>query len=133
MALRIRASVRNTMLAAVRDAVDGGSGPGTLELRTGAQPATPETAASGTLLATFTLADPSFEAPASGSMDLDANPDLTATAAATGTAGWARVKASDGTAIFDGAVATSGTEFTITSTSIVSGETVTVTVGALSI
>jgi hypothetical protein len=133
MALRIRQSVRNAMLAAVRDAVDAGSGPGTIEIRTGAQPATPETAASGTLLATFVLADPSFETPSAGSMDIDANPDLTCTAANTGTAGYARVKDSTGVAIFDGSVATSGGDFTISTTSIVSGETLTLTVGALTI
>ena len=85
------------------------------------------------MLAIFTCADPAFEAASAGVMDLDANPDLSTTAIASGTATWARVKDSDGTVVFDGSVGTSGTDFIITSTTVVSGQTVTLTVGALTL
>lgn len=131
MTMRIKESVRNSMLNQIKAAVDAGAGAGTIELRTGAQPANADASATGTLLATFTLTDPSFDNASAGSLALDADPDLTTTAVATGTAGWARVKDSDGNTVFDGAVATSGQEFTITSTSITNGQTVTLTVGAV--
>ena len=96
---------------------------GTIEIRSGAQPATPETAATGTLLATFTLPATAFGATnASGVATLNAVADTTG--AADGTAGWARVKGSGGAAVFDGSVGTSGAEFTINSTAITTGGTV---------
>jgi hypothetical protein len=132
MTMRIKESIRNAMLDVLADAVDAGSGAGTIELRTGSQPANADASATGTLLATFNLVDPAFDAASAGSVALDADPDLTTTAVAGGTAGWARVKDSSGNTVFDGAVGTSGAEFTITSTTITSGQTVTLTVGAVS-
>jgi phosphate-selective porin len=132
MAMRIKESIRNAMLSAISAAADAGAGPATIELRTGAQPANADAAATGTLLATFTCEDPAFAAPSAGVMDLDAAPDLTTTAVAGGTAGWARVKDSTGATVFDGAVASSGSpEFSITSTTITNGQTVTLTVGSI--
>jgi hypothetical protein len=133
MTIHIKSTVRNDMLAALNVAANAGSGAATIELRSGTQPANADAADVGTVLATFTCADPAFETPASGSMDVDANPDLTATASATGTASWARMKDSNGVVVFDGSVGTSGADYTITSTSIVSGQTVTLTVGALTL
>ena len=76
----------------------------TIEIRSGAKPATPETAASGPLLATvtnsgsftstagvLTAADPASESPA-----------------ASGAAGYFRVKQSGGTAVLDGTVTATG-------------------------
>lgn len=132
MAMRIKESIRNSMLSVISAAADAGSGPSTIEIRTGAQPANADAAATGTLLVTFTCEDPAYASPAAGVMDLDAAPDLTATAAASGTAGWGRVKDSAGNTVWDGAVAATGTpEFLITSTTITSGQTVTVTVGSI--
>lgn len=131
MTIHIKSTVRNAMLSALNTAANAGAAAATIEVRSGTQPANADAADVGTVLATFTCADPAFETPASGVMDLDANPDLTATAAATGTASWARMKDSDGNVVFDGSVGTSGADFIITSTSIVSGQTVTLTVGAL--
>ena len=133
MAIRIKGTVRDSMLDVIDAAVNAGAGPGTIEIRSGTQPANADTAATGTLLAEFTLTDPAFETPASGSMDIDATPDLTTTAVATGTATWARVLDSDDNVVFDGSVGTSGTDFIITSTSITNGQTVTLTSGALSL
>lgn len=132
MTMRIKESLRNLRLAVLSTAADAGSGPATIEVRTGAQPATADTAASGTLLVTFTCEDPAFASPSAGVMDLDAAPDLTAVAVASGTAGWARMLDSNGVTVFDGAVAATGSpEFLITSTSISNGQTVTLTVGSI--
>lgn len=133
MTIHIKATVRNDMLAAINTAANAGSGAATIELRSGTQPANADAADVGSVLATFTCADPAFETPASGVIDVDANPDLSTTASGTGTASWARMKDSNGVVVFDGSVATSGGDYTITSVSIVSGQTVTLTVGALTL
>ena len=131
MTLRVAVAARNAGLDAAFNLADAGAGPGTIKVYTGSQPATADTTETGTLLVTFTLADPAFEVAASGVKDLDANPDLTAVAAATGTAGWARCEDSTGANVFDGSVGTSATDFIINSTSITSGQTVNLTLGAI--
>lgn len=131
MTIRFSTACRTAGLDAMCDLADAGAGAATIEIRTGSQPATANTAASGSLLATITCADPAFEAASSGAIDLDANPDLSAVASGTGTAGWARMLDSNGNAIFDGSVGTSGTDYIINSTSITSGQTVTLTLGTI--
>lgn len=106
---------------------------GTIKLYSGAPPANADAAATGTLLATFDLVVPAFDAASAGSVAIDADPDLTTTAVATGTAGYARVADASGAAVFDGVVGTTGTDFIITSTSITSGQTLTVTVGTITL
>lgn len=129
MTIHISAARRNAMLDSLVDAIDGGS-PGTITIFSGSQPAD-ATGADGTVLATFTLNNPSFGSASAGSVALVVSPALTCTASATGTAAWARVKTSGGTVIFDGSVATSGGDFTINSTSITSGQTVNLTAGSM--
>ena len=115
---------------AIVDLIDGGSGAGYIEIRTGAQPADPDTAASGTLLATLTCSDPAFGAAA------DAAPGGQATANsitddtdadAGGTAGYFRAYDSDSNAIIDGEVGTSGADMNLNSVEISAGATVSVT------
>lgn len=130
MTIRVSSAARNAALDAIVDRVDAGAAAGTIKVYTGTQPANADTALSGqTLLVTLTCADPAFASAASGSVDIDADPDLSASAVATGTAAWARVADSDGNTVFDGSVGTSGTDFIINSTSITSGQTVTLTTG----
>jgi hypothetical protein len=110
---------------AVVDKVDAGSAAGTLKIYSGSQPATPETAPTGTLLVTFTLNDAAFgSADSTGTAALVVSPAISATAAASGTAGYGRIADSDGNAVFDGEVGTSGAVFNLTTTAIVSGQTV---------
>lgn len=123
MAIRIAAATRATMMDAVEAALDGGSGAATLEIRSGSQPADADTTASGTLLVTLTLNDPAGTQ-SGGVITIDVSPAISAAAAATGTAGWARLKDSAGATVLDGSVGTSGTDFIIDSTSITSGQTV---------
>lgn len=111
---------------AIVDLLDGG----TVKIYTGAQPADPDTTASGTLLATLTLGSPAFGNAA------DAAPGATATANsitgdssadATGTAGWFRALTSGAAAVIDGECGTSGADMNLNSVSIVSGASVDIT------
>jgi len=104
MTFILATTARNAACDAIVDLIDAGAGAGTLKIRTGSQPANPQTAATGTLLATLTFSDPAFGAASTGvatasAITSDTNVDN------SGTAGWARVYDSDGAdpgdAVFD--------------------------------
>lgn len=104
--LRSRTTTANKALTQYRDDLDAGSGPGTAKIYSGTMPATPETAATGTLLAELVLAKPcgvvadkklTFSAI---TQDLEANN--------TGYAGYVRLADSDGNVIIDGDVTSIG-------------------------
>lgn len=119
MALTLTAVAVQAMGAAL--ATDIGSG-STIEIRTGAKPATPETAASGTLLATVAISG-SFTS--SGGALTAADP-AAVPVVATGTAAHFRLKTSGGTAKLDGTVTATGGggDMTLSTVSLVSGGTV---------
>lgn len=123
MAIRIVSAVRSSMMNVIESALDAGVGAATLEVYTGSQPANADTAASGTLLVTLTLNDPAGTQ-SGGVITIDVDPAISATAVATGTAGWARMKDSAGVTVLDGSVGTSSADFIIDSTAITSGQTV---------
>jgi hypothetical protein len=127
--LRHSTAARNAAASAVIGLLDAGSGPGTIQIRTGTMPATPQTAASGTLLATVTLADPAGGAAATGIVTI--TDPAAATGVADGTAGWARFLDSTGAAVMDCDVTATGGggAITLSSTTISTG--VTVDLGAL--
>ncbi|WP_432112849.1 hypothetical protein [Streptomyces sp. S1] len=127
MAVRLSASLANTLADAVDTALGNA---GTIKVYTGSQPATADTAASGTLLATFTLGSPGFGNASGGVITLSGTP-LTVAAAATGTAGWFRMATSGGSTILDGSVGTSGNQINLNTTSITSGVNVTITSGTI--
>lgn len=133
MAWRVTAALRNNMGAVVTNAIDAGSGPGVIEIRTGSRPATPETAVTGTLLATVTLGDPSFATWSAGASSV-ADP-ASIVAVADGTAGYCRVKDSTGATVMDGTVTATGGggDLTLGSVSITTGQSVDVTGGSLTI
>lgn len=120
MTIRFDTAMRNAMVTALTGAISGY----TLSIYTGSQPATANDAATGTKLVDIMING--FNAPASGSATLNTSTPNTGTAVATGTAGWGRIVGSAGERI-DGTVGTSGTDFTINSTSITNGATVTLT------
>ena len=101
MALTIAAASAQAMGAAL--ATDIGAS-ATIEIRSGTKPATPETAASGTLLATVAISG-SFSS--TGGVLTAADPASVAPAA-SGTAGHFRLKKSGGTAVLDGTVTATG-------------------------
>lgn len=107
MGLRLSTTARNNMAQVIRDLLDADAGAGKIDVYTGSQPANPNTAPSGTLLATFTLADPSFSAPATGVITIQGTP-LSATGVAAGTAGWFRASDNSGDAVIDGTVTATG-------------------------
>ena len=76
----------------------------TIEIRSGSKPATPETAASGTLLATVAISG-SFTSTAGV---LTAADPASVAPAASGTAAHFRLKQSGGTAVLDGTVTATG-------------------------
>ena len=104
--LRSRTTTANKALTQYKDDLDAGSGPGTAKIYSGTMPATPETAATGTLLAELVLSKPcgvvadkklTFSAI---TQDLEANN--------TGYAGYVRLSDSDGNAVIDGDVTATG-------------------------
>lgn len=128
MTMRLSTAARNASCGAIVGLIDAGPAGGTIKVYTGSQPATPDTAPSGTLLATFTMdATAAFGAPVNGTAAPDVTPVLSTTGAAAGTPGWFRVADSTGAAVFDGAV---GAELTLDASTIAVGQTVQVTGGA---
>ena len=120
MTIRFNTAMRDVMVTALTNAISAY----TLSIYTGSQPATANDAATGTKLVDITING--FNAPVSGSATLNTSTPNTGTAVATGTAGWGRIVGGAGERI-DGTVGTSGTDFTINSTSITNGATVTLT------
>jgi hypothetical protein len=113
MVVRLLDPSRNAMVDALTLLVNAG-GAGSIQIRSGSQPATAGTAASGTLLATVPLAADAWGDAASGTAALLGTP-RTATGAAAGTAGWFRVLSGGGATVFDGAIPG---EMTLNSTTI---------------
>ena len=120
MTIRFNTAMRDAMVTALTDAI---SFYGTLSVYTGSQPATANDTATGTKLVDITIN--SFNPSASGSATLNTSSPNSGVAIATGTAGWGRIV--KGGKQIDGTVGTSGTDFTINSTSITNGATVTLT------
>lgn len=122
-------SQRTSIVArnAAADAQAALANTGYLRIYSGTKPATPETAASGTLLAELRMNATAFGAASGGVITANA---ITgdSSADATGTAGWFRILKSDGTtALWDGDVATSGADLNLNSIAISSGAAVDVT------
>lgn len=121
MAVTYNASLKNTRMTAVTTAIDAGAGNATLEIGS---------AGFASTLATITLADPASSVVADVLTILGV--PLAAVAANTGTAAAARIKDPSGTVVVSGlTVGTSGTDCIISSTSITSGDTVTLTAGTI--
>ena len=120
MTIRFNTAMRDAMVTTLTNAISGY----TLSIYTGSQPAAANDAATGTKLVDITING--FNTSVTGSATLNTSTPNTGTAVATGTAGWGRIVGSAGERI-DGTVGTSGTDFTINSTSITNGATVTLT------
>lgn len=90
MAFRISVGLKNKVLdgtVGLGTAFDGGTG--RINVYTGTQPATPDTAASGTLLGTLTLSSDSFAAASAGAAAINSVTSDTS-ADNSGTAGYVR-------------------------------------------
>ena len=133
MAISLATTARTAMCDALVDLLDAGPAAGTLQIRTGTKPANPNTAATGTLLATVTLVDPAFGAAAAGVATL-ADPGAV-TAVADGTAGWFRALDSTGAAVMDGTVTATGGggDLTLATVTITTGLSVDITGGTITV
>lgn len=87
---------RDAMLSALVGLLDGGY----VEIREGTAP-DPDSAATGTVLATITLNDPAFVV-AAGVATADVDPQPETTADTAGEVGWFRAYAADDTPVLDG-------------------------------
>lgn len=127
MTIGLNATLRNARLNLLRDALDAGTGPGTLKIYTGPRPATGAAITTETLLATMTFSDSSAVDASSGVLTF--NPITGANAVADGTAAWARAEDSEATFVMDLSVGAtgSGTDIELNTTSIVTGGPVSVT------
>ncbi len=130
MATKISTAARNAACDAIVDLIDTG-GTGTIEIRSGTQPAGPDTAPSdGQLLGTLTFhaSLDAFGAASSGQATANDIQDDTM-ADADGTATWFRVKDGAGTAIFDGNITGNGGggDMELNNTSITANGTVSIT------
>lgn len=127
--VKIAAAVANAMLEAFADQVAGDA---VIEIYSGTQPATPETAVTDqVLLASLTCAAV-FEASVSGGVlalgDITEEDD----APATGTATWFRLKTSGGVAKLDGTVGVgSAYDLRLSTTAIVEHATVSIDPGSI--
>ncbi len=124
MAIQLSTSVRNARLDAIESTISTAP---ILKIRTGAQPANCAASDTGTVLATMTLPSDWLAAASSGSKALSGTWQDTS-ADATGTAAHFRIYDSGGsTCHIQGSVGTSGADLNLDSTSITSGQSVTIT------
>lgn len=111
---------------AAADAVCALLNGGTIQVRSGTQPANANAAATGTLLVTLTFSATAFAAASSAGV-ATANAIGAANAVAAGTASWFRAFKSDGTtAVWDGSVGTSAADLILSSVALVAGGNVAV-------
>lgn len=121
MAVTYTTAVKTARMNAVVTQIDAGTAAGKLKIRTAAD----------AVLATITLTDPCGTV-TNGVLTFDFDPDISATAGASGTAANAIITDSDDVTIISGlTVGTSGTDIVLDSTSITSGQTVTITAGTI--
>lgn len=129
-------NISNVAAKALADAFDDqvniSDAAAAIDIRSGAQPADPDTAATGTLLATLVCSDPMF----TGATDANPGGLLTASAItsdssadATASAGYFRIRATGASPddVADGECGTSGSDLNFNTVAITSGSTVSIT------
>ncbi len=130
MTLRLSQGLRDSQIGNVRTLFNGGI----LEIRSGSQPAAGNDAPTGTLLASITLPNPGWSAASSGQIALTGTWQ-DASADATGTAGWFRLRQSaDGGGSsttderIDGTISATGGggDMTLDNVSITAGQQITI-------
>jgi hypothetical protein len=131
MAIRISSAAANDMADALLALIDGGAGAGKLKVYTGSLGSDLD-ATGDTLLATFTLTDPAGSV--SGNvLTLDFDPDISATVAASGTAGYFHITDSNDVVVLGGTVGTSGADLNFAAVAWTSGGTVSLATGTITV
>lgn len=132
---KLGTTARNAAANGIVDRLDSGAGAGKIELRDDSgspvPPTNPGDASNGVLLANIPLNDPAFDDAAAGVASLDTSPAVSASAVASGTAGYFRAYAdgaADTACEFQGTAGiNSGTfDLEFDNATIVSGGTVTI-------
>lgn len=114
-------ALKDTRMQAVQAAIDGGGAAGSIEVCTASYAA---------VLASIPLVRPSFSEAAQAITMLGV--PRSATASATGTATVARIKDSTGAVVVNGlTVGTAGSDIVMNAVAVTSGQTVTITSGAI--
>ncbi len=122
MTVTYSSTLKSARMQAVIAAIDGGAGAGYIEICTTAY---------GTVLATITLADPSFTE-SGGQITMAGAPRQDTDADATGTAAIARIKDSNGNVIVSGLTVGVGSgDIQLNSTSIAQHQIVSLTSGTI--
>lgn len=125
MTVQFSTAVRNARVTAIETQIGTAA---RVSIRTGAPPATPATADSGTELIRYTLAS-DWASQSGGVLTFSSTP-ISGTATGTGTAGHYRIYASDGTTCGSQGTVTAtggGGDLTVDNASITSGQTVQIT------
>jgi hypothetical protein len=122
MTFRLATSARNAACNGVVDLIDV-SAPGTIQIRTGAQPTNVGDAAQGTLLGTMTWGNPAFGNASTGTATANAITSDTS-ADASGTAGHFRVLDGAGAIVADGTCGQGSGDMSFDNTTIVAGGTI---------
>lgn len=124
--VRLANASQQAAMDAVVDLIDSG-GAGTIQIRSGTQPATANDAATGTLLATLTFSATAFGATSTSGVATAAAITEDSSADATGTATWARILNGSAATVLDIDVGTSGATLNLNTVSIVALGTVSCT------
>lgn len=125
--LKYSASLKNAQQDAIATKLGASA---VLNIYSGSQPASPDTAVSGQVLLASLTCNATFAPAASGGvLTLNSIANGTGTAGAGGgtTATWYRLTTSGGTAHIDGTVGISGADLNLNNTNIATGQTVSVT------
>lgn len=126
MAEKLNTALANQIADSLYDSFNGGA----LEIRTGAQPASADDAATGTLLLSITLPSPAFAAASGGAKAKTGT--WSANAVGAGIAGWCRFRNAGDTLRLDGAITMGGGngEVDLDNTNIALGQLVTIDTGS---
>lgn len=126
---KLGTTMRNASCDGIVDAIDGGTPPGRMEHRTGAQPTNVSDASSGTLLGTNLFGNPAFGAASTGVATANAISNDTS-ADASGTAGyfrWYTGAGGDTAALAQGNTSTSGADLNFDNNVFVAGGVIAIT------
>jgi len=125
--LKYSAALKNAQQNAITSTLGANA---VLDLYSGSQPASPDTAVSSQVLLASLTCNATFAPAASGgvlTLNAISNGTGTAGAGAGTVATWYRLRTSGGTAHIDGTVGISGADLNINNTNIATGQTVSVT------
>jgi hypothetical protein len=123
MAYRLSNDTRNKACDAIVDDIDSGTPPGTIAIRTGAQPTNVGDADTGTLLGTLTFSNPAFGNAGAVTQGLATAASITSDTSAdnSGTAGHFRIKDGSGSIHSDGTCGAGSGDLSFDNNVIVAG------------